>query len=129
MLLERTKDESPTKLDPVVITFGPNSTSIEIVDGTAALSYLFSILKPPDKEANWKTYWTPLLVLFSKFLYLAFIDDDIGNNNEDNKMKMTEVPIMANVMYLAESKDVNTGLYVWCHSGLQSTSGGSNSRN
>jgi hypothetical protein len=81
-----------------MVSFGPRSTQKQIVDGAAALGYLFSVLEVPvGVTPSWDTYWIPLLTLFSKCLYLAFIrPQSIG------KPLVGGIPVMANVMYLPQ---------------------------
>ncbi|CAO2650525.1 Nn.00g018170.m01.CDS01 [Neocucurbitaria sp. VM-36] len=83
-------------LKPVVVHFGPQDTELQITDGASALGYLFSIVSPPpDVDLTWSGYFMPLLVLFSKCLFLLFAVED-----DNTIMAISGVPIMANVMYL-----------------------------
>lgn len=91
-----TQDIEP---DPVTIHFGFPQQALEVVDSAAALGYIFSIVKRPS-HANWYDYWLPLLVLYSKCLYLAFFF-----NHADENTAITGIPIMASVVYLAHGAD------------------------
>jgi hypothetical protein len=89
--------------DPVTVHFGPNLEPLEIVDGPSALGYLFSIAQAPA-SADWKSYRLPLLLCFSKCLYLAFII-----NPKDSSATWSTVQIMANIMYLTEEVQLSLG--------------------
>lgn len=93
-------------LNPLVVHFGPQNTELQIADGASALGYIFSIVDPPpDVSLTWSEYFMPLLVLFSKCLYLLFgIDHDI------RKRTVSGAPVMANVMYLHDDSDLGKEL-------------------
>jgi hypothetical protein len=88
------------EVDPVIVHFGPDAHPMRIVDGAAALGYLFSLAQPPA-EINWQVYWVPLCLVFSRCFYLAFLD-----NSCSEVRALSGVPVMANVMYLADQHDI-----------------------
>lgn len=47
---ERENDTNQPEVDPVTVHFGPNHDYLEIIDGAAALGYLFSIVSPPRRR-------------------------------------------------------------------------------
>jgi hypothetical protein len=69
---------------------------MQIVDGPAALGYIFSVATPPMVNPTWENYYLPLLVIYSKCLYLAYITLVPGAANA----RITDVPIMSCVMYI-----------------------------
>lgn len=83
---------------PVTVHFGLQRQPIELIDAAAALGYIFSIVSHPH-DATWHSYWVPLLVLYSRCLYLAFVV-----KHENQEIAVSGVPIMANVMYLADAE-------------------------
>jgi hypothetical protein len=92
---QRENTDGELELDPISVSFGSNNIELKIVDGAAALSYIFSVAEPPT-GADWNTYWFPLCLIFSRCIYLAFVTDA-----QTQTEKISGVPIMANVVYLA----------------------------
>ena len=75
-----------------------------IVDGASVLGYLFSLIPAPP-DASWNDHWFPLLLFFSKCLFLAFSVDDA-----DEKTLWYGVPVMATIMYLPSNTVTGSGL-------------------
>lgn len=91
--------------EPVTVTFGTKPDLVQIIDAATALGYLFSIVKPPKGiDVNWKQYWLPLLALFSRCLYLAFVD---LRPDLDMDLAISFVPTMACVMYASQEFGTN----------------------
>ncbi|KAA8895542.1 hypothetical protein FN846DRAFT_969080 [Sphaerosporella brunnea] len=82
------------KAKPCNVQFG--AEELQIVDGPAALGYIFSVAKPPMDNPTWESYYLPLLVIYSKCLYLSYITIVPGNANA----KITDVPVMSCLMYI-----------------------------
>lgn len=78
--------------DPEIVTYGNND--IRINDGPSALGYIFSIAASnaafPRKYDN---YAVPLLAMYARCLYLAYILGDAGLPNDEG------VPYMGNCIY------------------------------
>ncbi|KAL6714839.1 hypothetical protein ACLMJK_007099 [Lecanora helva] len=88
----------PTRIaDPCNVKSGTAQRNLQIMDGAAALAYLFSIAKPP-LNPTWRNYFLPLLVILSKCLYIAFIDQGGGDANLPESI--TSVPFMSCVTYI-----------------------------
>jgi hypothetical protein len=88
---------SGSELVPVTVHLGQDITSIRIIDDATALDYMFSVVQPPSDFTvfSWDEYWLPMLLLFSKCLYMAS-----ATYHVDEEVVYAGVPIMANVMYL-----------------------------
>ena len=95
-ILDRVDNDGRRCLQPVAVRLGPQATEILITDAASGIGYLFSIVNPPTGiTITWSGYFMPMLVLFSRCLYLAFVAND-------GQHALSGVPIMANVMYLAD---------------------------
>ncbi|XEV04892.1 hypothetical protein FSHL1_010179 [Fusarium sambucinum] len=94
--------------DPVTVTFG--NGSIAINDGPSALGYIFSIANrpspgpndPPLPAKSFSNYGLPLLTIFSRWLYLAYIKE--RNNPQGTQSQLTGlVPWMSCIMYTIDN--------------------------
>ncbi|KAF1840929.1 uncharacterized protein K460DRAFT_359472 [Cucurbitaria berberidis CBS 394.84] len=96
-IFETLDGQGNRNLKPLVVSFGSQDAQLLITDGASALGYLFSITSPPPHiSVLWSEYLMPLLTLFSKCLFLAFVID-----HTDKAYALSGVPVMANVMYLS----------------------------
>jgi hypothetical protein len=57
LLVEKNKASSSTELELVTVSFGPTLVDVKIVDGAAALGYLFNVLQVPEGIVpSWDNY-------------------------------------------------------------------------
>jgi hypothetical protein len=82
------------------VHFGTGDYEMQIMDASTALGYIFSVATPTTEKPTWKTYYLPLLVFFSRCLYLAFI----AHNIEVDPMitSVADVPRFACTMYVGD---------------------------
>ncbi len=84
---------------PITVSF--NNHPIEIADGPTALGYIFSVARMPSQirpaQLTWSNYAVPLLAIYSRCLYLAFI------MNQDWQPRLLNVPWMACAMYFNDA--------------------------
>ncbi|KAK4124718.1 hypothetical protein N657DRAFT_679553 [Parathielavia appendiculata] len=85
---------------PITVSF--NNHLIEIADGPTALGYIFSIARMPSQvrpaQLIWSNYVVPLLAIYSRCLYLAYIA------SQDWKPRLLNVPWMACAMYFNDAQ-------------------------
>lgn len=78
--------------NPETVSYGASKISIN--DGPSALGYIFSIAASnASLPRTYSSYAVPLLAIYSRCLYLAYILGEEGLPNEEG------VPYMSNCMY------------------------------
>lgn len=78
--------------DPETVSYGASKISIN--DGPAALGYIFSIVASnADFPRTYNNYAVPLLAIYARCLYLAYVRGEGGLLDENC------VPFMASCMY------------------------------
>lgn len=86
---------------PIIVSF--QNHSIEITDGPTALGYIFSVARIPSRvrpgKLSWSNYVVPLLAIYSRCLYLAYIF------NADWQPRVLNVPWMTCAMYFNDDED------------------------
>ncbi|UKZ59550.1 uncharacterized protein TrAtP1_000851 [Trichoderma atroviride] len=90
--------------DPVTVPWGPNNQDLKIIDGPAALGYIFSVAMPPN-GATYENYLVPLQAIYSRCLYLAYIRK-IGTPRPVNNVG--DPPVMSSCIYF---RDVGNQLW------------------
>ncbi|KAK1244947.1 hypothetical protein MKX08_004576 [Trichoderma sp. CBMAI-0020] len=85
--------------DPVTVPWGPNNQDLKIIDGPAALGYIFSVAMPPD-NATYENYLVPLQAIYSRCLYLAYILK-IGDPRPVNNVG--DPPVMSSCIYFRDA--------------------------
>ncbi|KAK3334089.1 hypothetical protein B0T19DRAFT_474657 [Cercophora scortea] len=95
---------------PINVTFG--NGQLAITDGPSALGYIFSIAEAPAAGPpfvnTWEDYVLPLLAIYSRCLYLAYIGTMIPNPHNPNNPNLQwwesnqNVPWMAGAMYFTD---------------------------
>ncbi|PTB36135.1 hypothetical protein M441DRAFT_151457 [Trichoderma asperellum CBS 433.97] len=85
--------------DPVTVPWGPNNRDLKIIDGPAALGYIFSVATPPN-GATYDNYLVPLQAIYSRCLYLAYIRK-IGNPEPVNNVG--DPPAMSSCIYFRDA--------------------------
>ena len=86
----------------MTVSFGPNNQPLDISDGPSALGYIFSIANPPTPAPGapappartYANFGLPLLAIYARCLYLAYIGPGRGN--------FTDVPYMSCIMYTTD---------------------------
>ncbi|KAK1754831.1 hypothetical protein QBC47DRAFT_381939 [Echria macrotheca] len=104
---------SKPQLDPIPVTFGVGK--IPIVDGPAALAYIFSVAQPPTYLSNppadinpkpslVRQWVLPLLAALSRCIYLAYIYEEIRGTEPygGNKGNVMVVPLMSCAMWFVD---------------------------
>lgn len=79
--------------NPVVVHFGPQNADMSIMDAPTALGYIFSVVTPDVAHPTWQNHYLPLLLLYARCTFLAFLPSEVGG------MNIAGVPIMCSVMY------------------------------
>ncbi|KIX94047.1 uncharacterized protein Z520_10073, partial [Fonsecaea multimorphosa CBS 102226] len=86
---------SPRRMVPVEVKFGPKNSTIPIADAPNALAYLFSVATPAVSSPTFDSYYLPLTVCFSWFIYLAFLIPITSATTT-----ITNVPVEVGVIYM-----------------------------
>ena len=81
-------------LRPIEIRIGPKNENLSITDGPTALGYIFSVAIPTQDVPKMENYYLPLLTIYSRATYLAYICIEASPPRVEN------VPIMCCVMYV-----------------------------
>jgi hypothetical protein len=83
----------------VTVPWGPNNQDLKIIDGPAALGYIFSVAMPPN-GATYDNYLVPLQAIYCRCLYLAYIRK-IGNPQPVNDVG--DPPAMSSCIYFRDA--------------------------
>lgn len=78
---------------------GSYNQDLKIIDGPAALGYIFSVATPPN-GATYGNYLVPLQVIYSRCLYLAYIRK-VGAPQPVNNV--ADVPVMSSCIYFRDA--------------------------
>lgn len=83
----------------MTVPWGPNNQDLKIIDGPAALGYIFSVATSPN-GATYDNYLVPLQAIYSRCLYLAYIRK-IGNPEPVNNVG--DPPAMSSCIYFRDA--------------------------
>lgn len=92
---EPTSTGEAITLKPIEILAGHNGARLPIVDGPTALGYIFGIAIPTVEVPTMANYLLPLLTIYTKCIYLAYIW------SESPEPQIGQVSIMSCVIYVA----------------------------
>lgn len=98
---EPTSASESITLKPIEILTRPNDARLPIVDGPTALGYIFSIAIPTVEVPTMGNYFLPLLKIYAKCIFLAYIC------GESPEPQIKQVPFMSCVMYIAPEENVS----------------------
>lgn len=83
----------------MIVPWGPNNQDLKIIDGPAALGYIFSVAMPPN-GATYDNYLVPLQAIYNRCLYLAYICK-IGN--PQSVKNVGNPPVMSSCIYFHDA--------------------------
>ncbi|KIW83736.1 hypothetical protein Z517_02982 [Fonsecaea pedrosoi CBS 271.37] len=101
-VLDTPNPDGSRTAQPRTVHLGPQDLALQIIDGPSALAYVFSVVQPTIANPQWDTYFLPLLVFFSRFLYLAYVSPS-PTGGTGPVHQISDVPFMSCIMYDAAS--------------------------